>query len=133
LEEERIVQEAAAMQQAEQQKLEEMKRQEEATAEEEKVLQLLLENTVKQRQRVKEQVFRRTSKTTFQDTEPAEPTEDSPGTVSFDPPLTVNGHEGRPLTFRSVFGKGLIGRAHHKETFTVRPIVADNRSSAPML
>ncbi|PGH10139.1 PEK/GCN2 protein kinase [Polytolypa hystricis UAMH7299] len=133
LEEERIVQEAAALQLAELQKQEELRRQQEVTAEEERALQVLLEDKIKQRQRAKEQVNRRKSRTMFDDSAAVEPTEDSPGTVAFDPRVTMNDLDGRPFTFRSVFGKALISRAHNKETSTVRPIVPVNGKRVQML
>ncbi|KAK2787365.1 hypothetical protein FQN52_007269 [Onygenales sp. PD_12] len=133
LEEERIVQEAAAIQQAEEEKQKELRKQEEATAEEERALQILLEGKIKQRQRAKELVSRRKSKTVFEDTGLLESTEDGSGTITFDSPLVMNDYEERPITFRSVFGKALISTARHKETFTVRPLVPGNGSHAPLL
>lgn len=133
LEEERIVQETAALQQAELQKQEELRRQQEATEEEERTLQSLLEDKLKERQRAKEQMFRRKSRTASDEGFNPEPTEDGPGTVAFDPPLTMNDRDERPLTFRAVFGKTLIARTQHKETFTVKPVVSGNGTRVPLL
>ncbi|PGH13957.1 PEK/GCN2 protein kinase [Helicocarpus griseus UAMH5409] len=133
LEEERIVQEAAAIQQAEAQKQEELKKQEQATAEEEKALQILLESKIKQRQRAKEHYSRRRSKVTLDDAGYLESSEDASATISFDPPLVMNDSDERPITFRSVFGKTLIGSAPHKETFTVRPVTSGDGSRVPLL
>ncbi|OJD14239.1 PEK/GCN2 protein kinase [Emergomyces pasteurianus Ep9510] len=133
LEEERIVQEAAAIQQAEEQKQEELRKQEQATAEEEKALQTLLESKIKQRQRAKEQVSRRRSKVPLEDNDSLDLSEGSSSAVSFDPPLTMNDYDERPITFRSVLGKTLIASAPYKETFTVRPVTPGNGTHVPLL
>lgn len=134
LEEERIVQEAAAIHEAEMQRQEQMKKQEAESAEEERALKQLLDDKIKQRQRVQARVSRRKSKSAAMDgVLPEEPAEDSPGAISFDPPLAMNDNEERPLIFRSVFGKTLIRSTHDKETFTVRPIVSENKIRAPLI
>ncbi|KAL2010403.1 hypothetical protein VTN00DRAFT_6210 [Thermoascus crustaceus] len=134
LEEERIEHEAAAIQQAELQRQEELRRQEAATAEEERALREHLEDKMKERERSRARFSRRKSRTAAMDSSiMAEPTEDSPGVISFDPPLIMNDNEERPLTFRAVFGKTLLRSTHDKETFTVKPIVPENKTRAPLL
>jgi translation initiation factor 2-alpha kinase 4 len=134
LEEERIEQEAAAILQAEQQRLEELRRQEAATAEEERALQQLLEDKIRQRERTKARNSRRKSRSAALDVSiTSEPTEDGPSTITFDPPLVMNDSEERSLTFRAVYGKTLLRTSHDKETFTVRPVVSENRTRAPLL
>lgn len=133
LEEERIVQEAAALEKAEKEKQEELKRQQQATVDEEKSLQLLVQDKLRQRQREKEQFYRRKSKSMFEDFTSPDSNEDAPGAVSFDPPMTISDVQDRPLIFRSVCGKNMIGRAHHKETFIVRPVVPGNTPRVPLL
>ncbi|GBF65055.1 eIF-2-alpha kinase [Trichophyton mentagrophytes] len=133
LEEERIVQEAAALQQAERLKQEELARQQEATVEEEKSLQLLVEDKLKQRQRENEQLSRRKSRTNAEDFGLLESVVDVPDAISFDPPMAITGLHDRPLWFKSVSGKNIIGKSHYKETFLVRPIVQGNTPLAPLL
>lgn len=134
LEEERIEQEAAAIQQAEQQRQEELRKQEAATAEEERALQQLLEDKIRERERTRARNSRRKSRSAALDANAiSEPTEDSPGTILFDTPLIMNDSEERPLVFRAVFGKTLLRSTHNKQTFTVRPIVSESRTHAPLL
>lgn len=133
LEEERMAQDAAAREQAQKEKEKELKEQQEASAEAQRALDVMVQDKLKQKHREKER--RRKSKSILDDLGPqsSEGTEDNANAVSFDPPLTVNDHEGRPLTFRSVAGKTLIGRGPRKETFTVRPIAAGDASRVPTL
>lgn len=132
--EERIEREAAAIQQAEQQKQEERRKQEAATAEEERILQQLIEDRIRQRERTKARHSRRKSRVEGMDIDGISGSaEDSSGTLFFDPPLVIHDGEERPLMFRAVFGKTLLQRTHDKETFTVRPAVPENRASAPLL
>ncbi|OAL66512.1 PEK/GCN2 protein kinase [Trichophyton rubrum] len=133
LEEERIVQEAAALQQAEKLKQEELARQQEATVEEEKSLQLLVEDKLKQRQREHEHLSRRKSRTNAEDFGILESVVDVPDAISFDLPMAITGLHDRPLWFKSVNGKNIIGKSHYKETFLVRPIVPGNISLVPLL
>ncbi|KAF3482395.1 serine/threonine-protein kinase GCN2 [Arthroderma uncinatum] len=133
LEEERIVQETAAIQQAEKLKQEELARQQEATVEEEKSLQLLVEDKLKQRQRENEQMSRRKSRSNVEEFGLLESIVDSPGSISFDPPMTITDLHDRPLLFKSVSGKNMIGKSHYKETFLVRPIVLGNTPLVPLL
>ncbi|KAL2219885.1 anticodon binding domain of tRNAs-domain-containing protein [Thermoascus aurantiacus ATCC 26904] len=134
LEEERMKHEAAAIQQAELQRQEELRRQEAATAEEERALQQHLEDKIRERERSKARFSRRKSRTAAMDSSAiAEPTEDSPGVISFDQPLVMNDNEERPLMFRAVFAKTLLQSTHDKETFTVKPIVPENKTRAPLL
>ncbi|KAM5472512.1 eukaryotic translation initiation factor 2-alpha kinase [Microsporum audouinii] len=133
LEEERIVQEAAALQQAEKLKQEELARQQEASVEEEKSLQLLVEDKLKQRQRENEQLSRRKSRTNADDFGLLESAVDVPGSISFDPPMTITDFHDRPLLFKSVSGKNILGKSHYKETFLVRPNVLGNTPLVPLL
>lgn len=125
LEEERIEQEAAAIQQAEQLKQEELRKQEAATAEEERTLQQLIQDKLKQRERTR--ISRRKSRTATMEGSLFEPTEETPGVITFDPPLVMNDNEGQPLMFRGIWGKTMLKSTHNKETFTVRPAVRDNK------
>jgi eukaryotic translation initiation factor 2-alpha kinase 4 len=130
--EERIEREAAAIQQAEQQKQEERRKQEAAEAEEGRILQQLIEDKIRQRERTKARNSRRKSRVEAMDIEGiGGPAEDN--SVFFDPPLVIHDGEERPLTFRAVVGKTLLQRTHDKETFTVRPAVPENRACAPLL
>jgi translation initiation factor 2-alpha kinase 4 len=133
LEEERMVQEAAAREEAEKAKQKELKEQEEASFEAQRQLEVMVQDKLKQRQREKE--HRRKSRSILDDfpSQPAEPNEDAADAVTFDPPLTLSNHGGRSVTFRAVAGKTLIGRSRHKETYTVRPVVAADPSRAPLL
>ncbi|KAK2744973.1 hypothetical protein FQN57_004103 [Myotisia sp. PD_48] len=133
LEEERIVQETALLEQVERQRKEDLRRQQEVIVEEEKSLQLLVQDKLKQRQREKEQMFRRKSRSTIEDIGLSEGSEESSGTVSFDPPMTINDLHDRPLNFKVVCSKNMIGKSHYKETFIVRPVVTGNTSSVPFL
>ncbi|KAH8702544.1 anticodon binding domain of tRNAs-domain-containing protein [Talaromyces proteolyticus] len=131
LEEERIEQETAAIQQAELQRKEELRKQEAASEEEERALQRLLEDKIRQRERTKARDSRRKSRSAALDMD--DNLEDSSCYISFDPPLIMNDSEDRPLAFRAVSGKTLLRSSPNKETFTVRPLVSENRSRAPLL
>ena len=132
LEEERIEQEAAAVQRAELERQEELRKQEAATAEEERVLQQLLEDKI--RERTNARISRRKSRTYGMDSDGAlDVPENSPGAISFDPPLVMSDMEEQPLAFRAVHGKTLLECSPGKETFTVRPVVSENRPHAPLL
>ncbi|KMP03056.1 serine/threonine-protein kinase gcn2 [Coccidioides immitis RMSCC 2394] len=133
LEEERRAQEAAALQKAERLKQEELRKQQEATKEEEKEYEAAFKNQIKIRQREKEQNYRRKSRSTFEDVEHLDPSDDTPGAVTFDSPMTVIDNEGRQLTFRAVYGRTLINHTHHKETFTVKPVVLGATHRVPLL
>ncbi|KAI1928290.1 eukaryotic translation initiation factor 2-alpha kinase [Ophidiomyces ophidiicola] len=133
LEEERRAQEAAALEEAEKAKLEEIRKQQEATKEEEKEYEAAFKNQIKLRQREKEQNYRRKSRSMLEDPESLESNDDTPGAVTFDRPMTVIDNEGRNLTFKSVYGRTLISHTHHKETFTVKPVVSGNAPRAPFL
>lgn len=131
LEEERMVQEAAAFQLAERRRQEELRRQEAAAAEEERALQQLVEDKLKERERLKARDSRRKSRSAALDMD--EPLEDSSDCVSFDTTMVMNDTQDRPLTFRTVFGKTLLQSSGNEETFTVRPLVSQNRCRAPLL
>lgn len=122
LEEERMVQEAAAFQLAERRRQEELRRQEAAAAEEERALQQLVEDKLKERERLKARDSRRKSRSAALDMD--EPLEDSSDCVSFDTTMVMNDTQDRPLTFRTVFGKTLLQSSGNEETFTVRPLVS---------
>ncbi|KAJ9207145.1 hypothetical protein DTO164E3_419 [Paecilomyces variotii] len=125
LEEERIEQEAVAIQHAEQLRQEELRKQEAETAEEERTLQQLIQDKLKQRERSR--ISRRKSRIANMDGNLLEPTEETPGVITFDPPLVMNDNEGQPLVFRGIWGKTMLKSTHDKETFTVRPAVRDNK------
>ncbi|KAI9924467.1 hypothetical protein MW887_007094 [Aspergillus wentii] len=130
LEEERMVQEAAAVQRAELERQEELRQQEAATAEEERALQQLLED----RERTKARLSRRKSRTSGMDSYGTNDIASNiPGAIFFEQQLVVNNTDEQPLVFRAVYGKTLLRSAYHKETFTVRPVVSESRSYAPLL
>lgn len=132
LEEERMKQEAAAMHQAELERQEDLRKQEAATAEEERALQQLIENKIRERSRAR--LSRRKSRTAGVDSNGfMDDIEHVPGAIAFDPPLVMNDSDEQLLKFRAVFGKSLLKSTYGKETFTVRPIVSENRSHAPLL
>ncbi|KAJ5573630.1 uncharacterized protein N7459_008057 [Penicillium hispanicum] len=132
LEEERMEQEAAAIQQAELEKQEELRKQEAATAAEERALQEMLQDKI--RQRAKARVLRRKSRTGGMDSnEVGDLVENTPGAISFDPPLAVNDTDDRLLLFRAVHGKTLLESKQGKKTFTVRPVVSEGRCHVPLL
>ncbi|KAL4890080.1 hypothetical protein BDV59DRAFT_195203 [Aspergillus ambiguus] len=132
LEEERMEQEAAANQRAEQERQEELRKQEAATAEEERALQQLLQDKI--RERTKARVSRRKSRTMGMDSNSdVESVEHMPGAISFDPPLVMSDTDEGPLSFRAVYGKTHIQSRAGKETFSVRPVVSENRPCAPLL
>lgn len=131
LEEERIEQEAAAVQQAEQHRKEELRKQEAATVEEERALQRLLEDKMRQRERIKARDSRRKSRSAALDI--GDIPEDKSGYVTFDPPLVMNDVDYRPLTFQAISSKTLLQSSPNAETFTVRPVVSENRARAPLL
>lgn len=132
LEEERMVQEAAAVHRAELEKQEELRKQESATAEEERALQQQLENKI--RERSKARLSHRKSRTLGMDSNSFVDTDENvPGAIAFDPPLVMSGADERSLMFRSVSGKTVLGSDQGKETFTVRPVVSESRSHAPLL
>ena len=132
LEEERMKQEAAAVHRAELERQEELRRQESATAEEELALQQLLENKIKERSKAR--LSQRKSRTPGVDSNGlADTGENVPGAISFDPPLVMSDSDKQPLVFRAVSGKTLLGSSQGKEAFTVRPVVSESRSHAPLL
>lgn len=133
LEEERRAQEVVALQEAERLKQEELRKQQEATKEEEKEYETAFKNQIKLRQREKEQIHRRKSRSLLEDIEHLELTDDTPGAVTFDRPMTVTDNEGRQLTFQSVHARTLISHANHQETFTVKPVVPANAPRVPFL
>lgn len=133
LEEERIEQEAATIQQAEQHKIEQLRKQEAATAEEERALHRLLQDKMRQRERTKARDSRRKSRSAVLDT--GGTLEDNSDHIIFDPPLVMNDVDGRPFTFQAISGKMLLHSSSSwtAETFTVRPLMAENRIRAPLV
>ncbi|CAG8141033.1 unnamed protein product [Penicillium nalgiovense] len=132
LEEERMEQEAAALQRADLEKQEELRKQKAAAAEEERALQEMLED--KMRQRNKARILRRKSRTGGADMSYVDDlVENTPGAICFDPPLAVNDTDEQPLVFRAVHGKTLLQSKQCKKTFTVRPVVSENRCHVPLL
>lgn len=132
LEEERIEQESAAIQRQELERKEELRKQEAASAEEERVLQQLLDDKI--RERTNARLSRRKSRTYgMESDETVGAAENSPGAIVFDPPLSMNDMDEQPLAFRAVYGKTLLESSPAKETFTVRPVVSENRFHAPLL
>lgn len=132
LEEERMEQKAAAVQRAELEKQEELRKQEAANAEEERALHKMLQD--KMRLRDKARNMRRKSRTGGVSlTDPNEIEENTPGAIIFDPPVVINDTSDQPLLFRAVHGKTLLQSTHGKKTFTVRPVVSENRCHVPQL
>jgi translation initiation factor 2-alpha kinase 4 len=132
LEEERMEQKAAAIHRAELEKQEELRKQEAAHVEEARALQLMLEDRA--RQRNKAQILRRKSRTGGVDSNDVEDlAENTPGAISFDPPISVNDTDEQPLLFRAVHGKTLLQCKQGKKTFTVRPVVSEGRCHVPLL
>ncbi|KAJ5979107.1 hypothetical protein N7501_002449 [Penicillium viridicatum] len=132
LEEERMEQEAAALQRADLEKQEELRKQKAAAVEEERALQEMLQD--KMRQRNKARILRRKSRTGGADMSYVdELVENTPGAICFDPPLAVNDTDEQPLVFRAVHGKTLLQSKQCKKTFTVRPVVSENRCHVPLL
>lgn len=132
LEEERMEQKAAAIHRAELEKQEELRKQEAAHVEEARALQLMLEDRA--RQRNKAQILRRKSRTGGIDSNDVEDlVENTPGAISFDPPLSVTDTDEQPLLFRAVHGKTLLQSKQAKTTFTVRPVVSEGRCHVPLL
>ncbi|KAJ5752060.1 Serine/threonine-protein kinase GCN2 [Penicillium odoratum] len=132
LEEERMEQKAAAIQRAELEKQEELRQQEAASAAEENALQAMLQDKIRQRDR--ERVLRRKSRTTGADSNKVDDLmENAPGAIFFDPPLVVNDTDDKPLLFRAVHGKTLLQSQHAKKTFTVRPVVSEGRCHVPLI
>ncbi|KAJ5906502.1 uncharacterized protein N7473_003418 [Penicillium subrubescens] len=132
LEEERMEQKAAAIHRAELEKQEELRKQEAAHVEEARALQLMLEDRA--RQRNKAQILRRKSRTGGVDSNDVEDlVENTPGAISFDPPISVNDTDEQPLMFRAVHGKTLLQCKQGKKTFTVRPVVSEGRCHVPLL
>ncbi|PYH98974.1 Serine/threonine-protein kinase [Aspergillus ellipticus CBS 707.79] len=132
LEEERMEQEAVANQRAELERQEELRKQEAATAEEERALQQLLEDKI--RERTKARLSRRKSRTPGLDANgDPEAADNIPGAITFDPPVAMTDSDQSTLVFRAVWGKSLLQSSPAKETFTVRPVVSENRSHAPLL
>ncbi|KAJ6132135.1 Serine/threonine-protein kinase GCN2 [Penicillium samsonianum] len=132
LEEERMEQEAAALQRADLEKQEELRKQKAAAVEEERALQEMLQD--KMRQRNKARILRRKSRTGGADMSYVDDlVENTPGAICFDPPLAVNDTDEQPLVFRAVHGKTLLQSKQCKKTFTVRPVVSENRCHVPLL
>ncbi|KAL2852947.1 Serine/threonine-protein kinase [Aspergillus pseudoustus] len=133
LEEERMVQEAAATERAERAKEEELRAQQAATAKEEQELQLLLQNTIRERT-TKARLSRRKSRASGLETNgDTDGVLNLPGAITFDPPLVMSDTDEGPLLFRAVFGKTLLHSAHGVSTFVVRPALPANRPCAPLL
>ena len=132
LEGERMEQKAAAIQRAELEKQEEVRKQEAATAAEERALKEMLQDKI--RQRTKARSLRRKSRAGGMDSnEVGDLVDNTPGAISFDPPLAVNDTDGQPLVFRAVHGKTLLQSHQGKKTFTVRPVVSESRCHVPLL
>ncbi|KAJ6130615.1 Serine/threonine-protein kinase GCN2 [Penicillium capsulatum] len=132
LEEERMEQEAAAIQRAELEKQEELRKQEAANIAEERAFREMVQD--KQRQRTKARILRRKSRTGGVDSnDVGDLVENTPGAISFDPPLVVNDADGQPLPFRAVHGKTILQSKPAKNTFTVRPVVQEGRCHVPLL
>ncbi|KAJ5317869.1 hypothetical protein N7508_002377 [Penicillium antarcticum] len=130
LEEERMEQEAAALQRADLEMQEVLRKQQAAAAEEERALQEMLQD--KMRQRTKARIMRRKSRTGA-DSDVDDLVENTPGAISFDPPLLVNDTDEQPLIFRAVHGKTMLQSQPGKKTFTVRPVVSESRCHVPQL
>ncbi|KAJ5523502.1 Serine/threonine-protein kinase GCN2 [Penicillium frequentans] len=132
LEEERMEQKAAAIQRAELEKQEEIRKQEAASAAEEHALQAMLQDKIRQRNRVR--ALRRKSRTSGVDSNEVDDlVENTPGAISFDPPVAVHDTDGQPLVFRAVHGKTLLHSQQAKTTYTVRPVVSEGRCHVPQL
>ncbi|KAJ5689097.1 Serine/threonine-protein kinase GCN2 [Penicillium macrosclerotiorum] len=132
LEEERMEQEAAAIHRAALEKQEEIRKQEAANEEEERALQLMLQDKI--RQRTKARILRRKSRTGGIDSHDLEDlAENTPGAISFDPPIAVNDTNEQPLVFCAIHGKTLVRCKPGKKTFTVRPVVSEGRCNVPLL
>jgi translation initiation factor 2-alpha kinase 4 len=132
LEVERMEQEAAANQRAELERQEELRKQEAATAEEERALQQLLED--KLRERTKARLSRRKSRSSGAGLSGSVDAVDHfPDAITFDPPLIISDTNEQPLGFRAVYGKTLLQSSPGKQTFTVRPVVSESRSHAPVI
>ncbi|KAJ5626841.1 hypothetical protein N7528_004268 [Penicillium herquei] len=130
LEEERKEQKAAAIQRAELEKQEEMRKREAETAAEERDLQEKLQDTMRQRTKAR----RRKSRTDGLDLQSVDDLVDNtPGAISFDPPLAVNDTDEKPMVFPAVHGKTLLRSHQNKKTFTVRPVVPEGRCHVPLL
>ncbi|KAJ5921242.1 Serine/threonine-protein kinase GCN2 [Penicillium verhagenii] len=132
LEEERMEQKAAAVERAELEKQEELRKQEAASVAEEHALQALLQDKMRQRNRAR--ALRRKSRGSGVDSNEVEDlVENTPGAISFDPPVAVNDTDEQPLVFRAVHGKTLLHSHQTKKTFTVRPVVSEGRCHVPLL
>lgn len=132
LEEERMEQEAAALQRADLEQEEERRKQTAAAAEDERALQEMLRD--KMRQRNKARILRRKSRTAGGDMSDTDDlVGNTPGAISFDPPLVVNDTDEQPLVFRAIYGKTLVQSKQGKKTFTVRPVVPESRCHVPLL
>ena len=132
LEEERIKHETAAIERAEQERQKELKKREAAAAAEERELQQLLEDKVKQRAKARHS--RRKSRAGGIGPHTLDIfAEESPDVVVFDPPLIMDDDQKQQLKFSAVYGKTLLQGSHWKDTFTVRPIVPEDRPHAPLL
>jgi translation initiation factor 2-alpha kinase 4 len=132
LEEERMEQEAAALQRADLEKQEMLRKQQAAAVEEDRALQVMLQD--KMRQRNKARILRRKSRTGGAELGDVDDLmEKTPGAISFDLPLVISDTDEQPLVFRAVHGKTLLRRKQCKKTFTVRPVVSENRCHVPLL
>lgn len=132
LEEERMEQEAAAIQQAELEKQEEKRKQEAAMVAEERALQEVIQD--RKRQRAKARILRRKSRTGGVDSsDSGDLVDNTPGAITFDPPMLVSDTDGQPFMFRAVHGKSLLRSTPCKKTFTVRPVVSEKRCHVPLL
>lgn len=132
LEEERMEQKAAAIQRAELEKQEELRKQEAANAEEERALHQMLQD--KMRLRDKARNMRRKSRTGGVNMNDLNDVgENTPGAILFDPPVAINDTDDQTLVFRAVHGKTLLQSKQGKKTYTVRPVVSENRCHVPLL
>lgn len=133
LEEERIEQETLATQQAEQHRLELLRKQEAASVEEERALQRLLQDKIEQRERTKARNSRRKGHGESADFKISKLADDDSSAITFDLPLLASDNEQRPLAFRAVTGKCLLGTSIGKETYLVRPVISEDKNAIPLL
>ncbi|KAJ5562831.1 Serine/threonine-protein kinase GCN2 [Penicillium sp. DV-2018c] len=132
LEEERMEQEAAAQQRADLEKEEMLRKQQAAAVEEDRALQEMLQD--KARQRNKARLLRRKSRTGGAEMGNVDDLMGKiPGAISFDLPLVISDTDEHPLVFHAVHGKTLLQRKQCKKTFTVRPVVPEDRCHVPLL
>ncbi|KAJ5908414.1 Serine/threonine-protein kinase GCN2 [Penicillium taxi] len=130
LEEERMEQKAAANQRAELEKQEEQRKMDAAKAAEDRVIEKQLEDRARQR---KARNMRRKSRGGADSMSASDGIENTPGVVSFDLPLTVKGQDEQLLVFRAVHGKTLLQTKQGKKTYTVRPLIFEERDVPQLL